>query len=98
MCSEAKFTLFPSLFRLQGIQKHPFGSTSVRTAPLVKKDELDMPGPAHYQKKTESGEDDPEGEVKSYNRPLKFNHMFASTTGRLYTPPKIVMVCYITHN
>ena len=39
-----------TLCRMQGIQKYPFGTTSVRTAPLTKKDELHMPGPTHYQK------------------------------------------------
>lgn len=61
----------------------------MRTAPLVKKDELDIPGPAHYQKGTGNGGESSEG---SSDRPIKFSHMFASTTGRLYTPPKIVTV------
>lgn len=44
---------------LQGVLKHPFGTTSVRTAPLVKRDELNMPGPAHYQQRQEEGGEDP---------------------------------------
>ena len=77
------------MFRLQGIQKYPFSSTSVRTASMVKKDELDMPGPAYYQKGTEK---DGENADEICSRPPKFSHMFASTTGRLYTPPRIVTV------
>lgn len=61
----------------------------MRTAPLVKMDELDMPGPAHYQKGTEDYGENHEG---IYKKPLKSSHMFSSTTGRLYTPPKIVTV------
>jgi hypothetical protein len=84
--------IFKTCCRLQGIQKHPFSSTSVRTAPLVKRDELDMPGPAHYQKDSE--EPDGNNPDESCNRPPKRSHMFSSTTGRLYTPPKIVTVSY----
>ena len=56
---------------------------------MVKKDELDMPGPAYYQKGTEKGGENTD---ENSNRPSKFSHMFASTTGRLYSPPKIVTV------
>ena len=39
------------LNRFHGMHKCPFGSTSVRTAPLIRKDEINGPGPARYQQK-----------------------------------------------
>ena len=80
--------------RMQGIRKCPFGTTSVRTAPLVKRDELYMPGPAHYHQQSQSqGEQGGGEEGKGANsKPQRLSHTFASTSKRLYSPPSIVTV------
>ena len=81
---------------INGIHRHPFGSTSVRTAPLIKKDEFHMPGPAHYQQDPSSEEADPDApqpQIKT-QKPKK-SFMFSSTSKRLYSPPAIVTVSMI---
>lgn len=64
-----------------------FGSGSVRTAPLVKKDERLLPGPAHYHQQGE-GNPPPAKPRSSYT--------FASTSKRLYSPPSVAMVQYVS--
>ena len=91
--------VFP--FRFHGTYKCPFGSTSVRTAPLVKRDEIMYPGPAHYQQRppsakggaTTSDRERMGGVQVSGERP---SYTFASTTSRLYSPPNIVTVSVLT--
>ena len=68
--------------------KCPFGSTSVRTAPLVKKDVILGPGPARYQQ-LESQPAEKGGRGQQESKP---SYTFASTTSRLYSPPSIVTV------
>ena len=80
-----------NMCRVFGIQKYPFGTTSVRTAPLIKKDELHMPGPAHYQETAEENTPQEGRATKAKSTP-KLSHTFASTTKRLYSPPSIVTV------
>ena len=70
--------LYIIIYRVQG---SPFGSTSVRTLPLHKKDDIYTPGPAHYQDTNQSTE-----------KHDRFSHSFASKTKRLYSPPAIVAV------
>jgi hypothetical protein len=60
--------------------KTAFGSTSVRTESLVKRDEFNKPGPAHYQSPKRSNSAG--GSRPSAN--------FLSTSKRLYEPPPIV--------
>jgi hypothetical protein len=64
------------MFRMTGLQPCPFGTTSIRTVPLTKKDESQMPGPAHYQDAKHRSDD-------------RLSHAFASTTSRLYSPPAV---------
>ena len=81
--------------RMQGIRKCPFGTTSVRTAPLVKRDELYLPGPAHYHQQSQpQGEQQGVGEdgKGANSKPQRLSHSFASTSKRLYSPPSIVTV------
>ncbi|KAL5457127.1 hypothetical protein EMCRGX_G034367 [Ephydatia muelleri] len=59
----------------------PFGSTSVRTVPLIKRDTVDLPGPAQYQ------QDDL---LVTMTRRQKLSSCFASATKRLPSPPAIV--------
>lgn len=75
----AELDNFPFLYcRLDGSNRIPFGSTSVRTVPLTKKDVFHMPGPADYQdSKTQS--------PRYYNKD-KLSHTFASSSKRLYSP------------
>ena len=86
------------LSRFHGTYKCPFGSTAVRTAPLIKRDEMMFPGPAHYQQRpstakgggtTADGEKTRGGGQVSDEKP---SYTFASTTSRLYSPPSIVTV------
>ena len=63
----------------------------MRTAPLVKKDELSLPGPAHYQRRPDS-EGDGAKEKGGVAKPQQLSYTFASTTNRLYSPPSIVTV------
>lgn len=88
--------LYP-YYRLQGIHKYPFGTTSVRTAPLTKKDEYYMPGPAHYQRDVMSGEEEAgdtvvHGGIKPPGHSPRPSYTFSSTSKRLYSPPRIVTV------
>ncbi len=78
---------------MNGVHQHPFGTTSVRTVPLVKKDALYMPGPARYPQSSLSEELDPEGTqpVRPIQVPKK-SSMFSSTSKRLYSPPAIMTV------
>ena len=80
--------------RMQGIRKCPFGTTSVRTAPLVKRDELYMPGPGHYhqQSQPQGEQGGGEGGKGANSKPQRLSHTFASTSKRLYSPPSIVTV------
>ena len=88
--------LFVHVCRYHGAYKCPFGSTAVRTAPLVKRDEILGPGPAHYQRKPqlEQSESSRKGEQKGglHANEEKLSYTFASTTSRLYSPPSIVTV------
>lgn len=91
--------LFPkpcnSIAHIQGIHRHPFGTASVRTAPLIKKDEVYMPGPAHYQRNPQSEEPGHEGEEAIPSARVqgsKNSFMFSSTSKRLRSPPNIVKV------
>lgn len=61
-----------------GMKQSVFGTTSVRTVPLTKRDEKDIPGPDMYQETTPT------------NTSNKLNAVFASTSKRLYSPPPIV--------
>ena len=80
-----------TFLRYHGTYKCPFGSTAVRTAPLVKKDELSLPGPAHYQRRPDS-EGGGAKEKGGVAKPQQLSYTFASTTNRLYSPPSIVTV------
>jgi hypothetical protein len=81
--------------QFHGTYKCPFGSTAVRTAPLIKRDEMLFPGPAHYQQRpasakagtTTDGDKTRRGGHASGERS---SYTFASTTSRLYSPPSIV--------
>jgi hypothetical protein len=80
--------------QFHGTFKCPFGSTAMRTAPLIKRDEILGPGPAHYQPGRRPVKTDPAArgggrpqEPREEGRP---SHTFASTTSRLYSPPSIV--------
>ena len=87
--------------RMQGIRKCPFGTTSVRTAPLVKRDELYLPGPAHYHQQSHpQGEQQGGGEdgKGANSKPQRLSHSFASTSKRLYSPPSIVTVSQSTQH
>ena len=87
--------------RMQGIRKCPFGTTSVRTAPLVKRDELYLPGPAHYHQQSQpQGEQQGGGEdgKGANSKPQRLSHSFASTSKRLYSPPSIVTVSQSTQH
>ena len=82
--------------RFHGTYKYPFGSTSVRTAPLIRKDEINGPGPAHYQRRrAQSGK--AEGGRGGEGETSKPSCTFASTTSRLYSPPNIVTVRLSLH-
>ena len=86
LCTQCVMVL---LNRFHGTHKCPFGSTSVRTAPLIRKDEINGPGPARYQQKmVADGERGREREGET-SRP---SYTFASTSSRLYCPPSIVTV------
>ncbi|KAL3877518.1 hypothetical protein ACJMK2_035215 [Sinanodonta woodiana] len=65
---------------IESTRKGVFGTTSVRTETMTKKEERDMPGPAHYQVK-----DKP---FKPRYKQLSSN--FASVTNRLPDPPSTV--------
>lgn len=71
-------------YRFDGFRNCPFGSTSVRTVPLTKKDEPLMPGPADYHKI----------EAKSNDRP---SHTFISHTKRLHSPLATVGFIHEAH-
>jgi hypothetical protein len=57
-----------------------FGTSSIRTVPLVKKDDYELPGPAQYH----SNSGDTPSPV------LRPSSMFSSNSKRLYSPPTIV--------
>ena len=87
------------IFRFHGTFKCPFGSTSLRTAPLIKRDQILGPGPAHYQQGSASGKEaDRSGKAgkkirnETRSDTEKPSYTFASTTSRLYSPPSIVTV------
>ncbi|CAI7995002.1 Sperm-tail PG-rich repeat-containing protein 2, partial [Geodia barretti] len=66
--------------------------TSVRTAPLIKKDVILGPGPAHYQPSESQSVEPGDGGRSQQPRETKPSYTFASTTSRLYSPPSIVTV------
>ncbi|CAI8002295.1 Sperm-tail PG-rich repeat-containing protein 2 [Geodia barretti] len=78
--------------QFHGTYKCPFGSTSVRTAPLIKKDVILGPGPAHYQPSESQTVEPGDGGRSQQPRETKPSYTFASTTSRLYSPPSIVTV------
>ena len=62
-------------------KKVPFGSSSVRTAPMTKTHEDLFPGPAHYTNTDKKTKHD-----------VQPSSTFASLTDRLHSPPPIVKV------
>ena len=67
---------------IESTRRGVFGTTSVRTNAIIKKDEMETPGPNHYQVK--------EKPFKSrYNQ---LSSTFASVTSRLKEEPAVVKV------
>jgi hypothetical protein len=67
---------------IESTRKGVFGTTSVRVKSITKKDETEVPGPAHYQVK----------EKPFQNRYQNLTSTFSSVTARLNDPPTIVKV------
>ena len=65
-------------------KKVPFGSSSVRTAPMTKTHEDLFPGPAHYTNTDKKTKQDAQP-----------SSTFASLTDRLHSPPPIVKVKFL---
>lgn len=65
---------------VESSRKGAFGSTAARIAPMMRRKEEQMPGPAHYLTKDKA---------KSKEEPL--SSTFVSATGRLHTPPGVVL-------
>lgn len=65
---------------VQSTRKGAFGSTSSRIAPMVRRQEEQMPGPAHYLTAD-----------KSKSKEVPPSSTFVSATGRLHTPPGVVL-------
>lgn len=65
---------------VESSRKGAFGSTSSRIAPMTRRQEEQMPGPAHYLTKE-----------KSKGKEVQPSATFVSATGRLYTPPGVVL-------
>lgn len=68
---------------IESTRKGVFGTTSVRIKPITKKEEVEVPGPAHYQIK----------EKPFQNRYQNMTAQFSSVTSRLKDPPTVVKVC-----
>lgn len=67
---------------LESTRKGVFGTTSTRTQPIMRREDLELPGPAHYQPK---------------EKPFKPRYVqptanFSSVTNRLVEPPNTVKV------
>ena len=70
---------------IESTRRGVFGTTSMRTNAITKKDEVEQPGPNHYQIK--------EKPFKSrYNQ---LSSTFASVTTRLKEEPQVVKVGYV---
>ena len=67
---------------IESTRRGVFGTTAVRINPMTKKNEMELPGPAHYQVKDKVCE--PRYQQLSSN--------FASLSTRLSEPPTIVKV------
>ncbi|EDO38402.1 predicted protein [Nematostella vectensis] len=65
---------------LESTRKGAFGSTSHRIAPMTRRHEDHLPGPAHYLTTAEKNK-----------KEIQLSSTFQSTTGRLHTPPGVVM-------
>lgn len=67
---------------IESTRKGVFGTTSVRIKPITKKEEQEVPGPAHYQ-------------IKEKPFKTKYPNLtstFASVTSRVVEPPPTVKV------
>lgn len=67
---------------IESTRKGVFGTTSVRVKPITKKEDVEVPGPAHYQIK----------EKPFQNRYQNMTSQFSSVTSRLKDPPTVVKV------
>lgn len=65
---------------IESTRKGVFGTTSVRVKPITKKEDVEVPGPAHYQIK----------EKPFQNRYQNMTSQFSSVTSRLKDPPTVV--------
>lgn len=65
---------------LESTRKGVFGTTSTRTQGMMKREDLELPGPAHYQPKEKPF-------LPRYTQPTS---NFASVTNRLVEPPPVV--------
>lgn len=65
---------------LESTRKGVFGTTSTRTQPVLKREDLELPGPAHYQPK----------EKPFQPRYVQPTSNFASVTNRLTEPPAVI--------
>lgn len=65
---------------IESTRKGVFGTTSVRIKTMTKKDEVEIPGPAHYQVK----------EKPFKNRYPNLSSTFASVTSRLTEAPSVI--------
>ena len=67
---------------IESTRKGVFGTTSVRIKPITKKEEQEVPGPAHYQIK----------EKPFKTKYPNLSSTFASVTSRVVEPPPTVKV------
>lgn len=67
---------------IESTRKGVFGTTSVRIKPITKKEEIEVPGPAHYQIK----------EKPFRTKYPNLTSTFASVTSRVVEPPPTVKV------
>ena len=67
---------------IESTRKGVFGTTSVRIKPITKKEEVEVPGPAHYQVK----------EKPFQTRYQNMSSTFSSVTARLKDPPTVIKV------
>ena len=67
---------------LESTRKGVFGTTSTRSRPMLRRDDLELPGPAHYQPKEKPFR-------PRYAQPTA---NFSSVTNRLVEPPNVIKV------
>jgi len=70
---------------IESTRKGVFGTTSMRVKPITKREEPEVPGPAHYQVK----------EKPFKNRYPNLSHTFSSVTSRLQETPNVIKVSVI---